>query len=196
MSENDELRNYVDAGLSRYERSEPDDLDELEDDEDQGAEAAGSTTDEEALPDGWNDWVDSLTAAEIERAKGDADWAEYAFGVWQTRAETAFEPTDDQMDDAGEPKPRTGGELIDWIRSAAAADPAGFRRDTGTATADEYIASLARADRASWEQWANRVGVPLSARPSYSQLGRGGQAALVRADLNAMTPEAFERLGK
>jgi hypothetical protein len=189
MSDN-ELRDFTDAALSRYDRTtEPDDFeDELEEDDD--PEAPGDV-DEEALPAGWNEFVDSLTPAEIERAKGDPDWAEYAFGIWQTRAETAFEPTDDQMDDASEPRPRTGGELVDWIHSHAAQ----IRRDHGM-TPHEYVASLVRADRASWEEWATSVGVPLSAKPSYSQLGRGGQAALVRADLAAMTPEDFDRIGK
>jgi hypothetical protein len=187
MSLEDELRDYTQAALSRYDRTpEPDEFDSDELEEDQ---QAGDEVDEEALPAGWNEWVDSLTPAEIEHAKGDADWAEAQFARWQVRQDD--QGSDDAGQEVDEAPPTTSSAVVDWVMDHEAEIQAAHHM-----SAHSYLALLAGSSRAEWTRWANEAGVPVSARPGYGQLTRRAQTELVRADLVAMTQDAWDRLGK
>lgn len=195
MSDND-LRQFTESALARYDRpAEPDDLedDELEEDEDQEVETEADET--PGAPAGWDRWVASLSRSDLEIARADSKWAEYQFGLWELRedAKATFEKANhpdgsDTGDAPAEIAPQTGGEVVDWVYAHAAE----IRRDHGVGPA-EYLASIAGASRADWSRFANEAGIPLSAKPSYSQLPLGAQAAVVRADVAGWGPEDFRR---
>ena len=178
-----DLRDWSDKAVARYERPTEPDAD-LEDDEEAEAE-----TPSEAGAD-FDAWVESLSPEDLARATADPAWRASAFGWWQTRQGVSFAPpAQDEPDDAGdEVPPQTGGEVVAWVMQNAAS----VRRDHGMTPA-QFLASLAGASRTDWARFAAEAGIPLSAKPSYSDIGRAGQAALVRADVAKWTAADFRK---
>ena len=188
----DEMRNFIDAALSRVERTpEP---------EAYGGdgflasvgEATEAETPEDETPEGWDRFVDSLSTEDLERAKTDLGWAQEQHGLWLTEQAAAAEFADGPDPAEVAVEFRSGGEVAAWIREAAASDPAEFRRTTG-GTADEFLARLASLSRREWNEWATANHVDLSAKPSWSQLGAGGQSEAIRRDFANLTPADWRK---
>lgn len=197
---NRELEDFTNASLARWER--PEDPDEQQDDDQQDdeqpaegadAEEAGTAAATDADQAAFNRWVESLTPGEAQRAATDERWRDYNFGLYLTRedAKATFEAANHPVDTGAapdEPMPQTGGEVVDWVYAHAAE----IRRDHGVGPG-EYLAAIAGAGQAEWRRFATEAGIGLDAKPSFGQLPRGAQAAVVRADVANWTAEDFRK---
>jgi hypothetical protein len=130
------------------------------------------------LPPRVDEWWASLDDLGRDRIRdGSAQQAQAEYGAW-----AALTPTgDDQAEGGSElqgPMPQTGQQFAAMARASAAEIRAEFDM-----TPEEYLAALARASAPEWRRIANASGIPFEAKPSYREIGPGGQIALLKADL-------------
>ena len=204
MSQNDDLRRFADAATNAAYAPTTDDYEDDFEDEDQEEETASDTP--EATPPGWDAWVATLSAEDLERGRDDPQWVEYQFGLWELRQDAAdtfakahhpdgSEPAE-TFEETGPPtllngRPVSSGDLVtQWVMENAAQ----IRRDHNQSPV-EYLAALAGSSRAEWRRWADEAGVDYSARPSFGSIGKAGQSALVANDFQKLTAADWRKIG-
>ena len=188
------LRNWTDAATNAaYAPTIVDYADDFEDEEPEEETTAEAPT----TPPGWDAWVATLSAEDLERGRDDPQWVEYQFGLWELRPDAdafakAHHPDGSEPVEPAEtePMPQTGDQVVAYVHRHAGQ----IRRDFGQSPA-EYLAALAGSSRAAWREWADEAGVAYSARPSFGSIGKAGQSALVANDFQKLTAADWRKIG-
>ena len=191
MSDMTDLERFTRSVLdpSAEQPTEYDEPDEDLDNLDPEAEA-------DAVPEGWQQFLNSLSPDEMTIAEGDPEWVARRFAAFEaTGADvqpievTPTRPAEATLAD-GRPVV-SGNDVVRWVNESAAQGllPDGMSAET-------YIARLAGANRAAYRAFAFEAGLPPDSKPSYNSLSRGSQTEVMQAEVDSWTADTFrKRLG-
>ena len=113
MSQNDDLRRFADAATNAAYAPTTDDYEDDFEDEEPEEETTADTPEE--TPAGWDAWVATLSAEDLERGRDDPQWVEYQWGLLQARADFEAAHHPDGSDEAKtEPEPGVFCRTVSW----------------------------------------------------------------------------------